>query len=546
VSPIVQCKDGDGRLLNHHETDRVAEAGRPTSKMTWRARLDSMPTWKFPAPSSDVLSSACRLVRRASVVCATSMALYGCQSILEQSYQPSVAPSSNPQIVDEVQKNDPRAAMGAREHPRIVASYGGEYKDAKTERLVARIAGALTAVSENPSQSYRITILNSPAINAFALPGGYLYVTRGLLALAKDASEVAAVLSHEMGHVTANHGIERQKREEAEVIASRVVAEVLSSDIAGKQALARGKLRLAAFSRQQELQADVIGVRMLGEAGYDPYAAARFLDSMAAYSRFMSVDPEADQSLDFLSSHPNSAQRIELARDHARAFGQEGKVGDTGRDYYLDGIDGLLYGDSPEEGYVRGQTFLHGGLGIRFDVPPDFKIDNKVEAVMATGPGDVAIRFDGVADNQNQSLTNYISSGWVTGLDPSTIQQTTINGMEAATARASADRWDFDVTVIRNNAQIFRFLTAVPKGSAALQQTADVLRASFRRMTPEETASLKPLRVRVVKVRPGENITTLAARMMGTDRKLDLFKLINALPTGAAVSPGDRVKIIAE
>jgi predicted Zn-dependent protease len=543
----VHCQNEGERLLNPRKDDRIVnEASRLKRTMTRRARLDSMTTWKVTAPSSDVFFAACRWARRASLVSAASVALYGCQSALEQSYQPSVGPSSNPQIVDEVQKNDPRAAMGAREHPRIVASYGGEYKDAKTERLVARIAGALTAVSENPSQSYRITILNSPAINAFALPGGYLYVTRGLLALANDASEVAAVLSHEMGHVTANHGIERQKREEAEVIASRVVAEVLSSDIAGKQALARGKLRLAAFSRQQELQADVIGVRMLGEAGYDPYAAGRFLDSMAGYSRFMSVDPDADQSMDFLSSHPNSAQRIELARDHARAFGQEGKVGDTGRDYYLDGIDGLLYGDSPEEGYVRGQTFLHGGLGIRFDVPPDFKIDNKVEAVMATGPDDVAIRFDGVADNQNQSLTNYISSGWVTGLDPSTIRQITVNGMEAVTARASADRWDFDVTVVRNNAQIFRFLTAVPKGSQTLQQTADVLRASFRRMTPEEAASLKPLRVRVVTVRAGENITTLASRMMGTDRKLDLFKLINALPTGASVSPGERVKIIAE
>ncbi|MBB4278105.1 M48 family metalloprotease [Rhizobium mongolense] len=514
--------------------------------MTRRARLDSMTTWKRPAPSSNVLSAPYRWSRHALLVSAAAVALNGCQSILEQSYQPTVSPSASPQIVDEVQKNDPRAAMGAREHPRIVASYGGEYKDAKTERLVARIAGALTAVSENPSQSYRITILNSPAINAFALPGGYLYVTRGLLALANDASEVAAVLSHEMGHVTANHGIERQKREEAEVIASRVVAEVLSSDIAGKQALARGKLRLAAFSRQQELQADVIGVRMLGEAGYDPYAATRFLDSMAAYSRFMSADPEADQSLDFLSSHPNSVQRIELARDHARAFGQEGTVGDKGRGYYLDGIDGLLYGDSPEEGYVRGQTFLHGGLGIRFDVPPDFSIDNKVEAVMATGPGDVAIRFDGVADNDNQSLTNYISSGWVTGLDPSTIRPITVNGMEAATARATADRWDFDVTVVRNNSQIFRFLTAVPKGSAVLQQTADVLRASFRRMTPQEAATLKPLRIRVISVRPGENVATLAARMLGTDRKLDLFKLINALPTGGTVSPGDRVKIISE
>jgi predicted Zn-dependent protease len=472
--------------------------------------------------------------------------LAGCQSIIEQTYEPTISPSSNPQIVDEVQKNDPRAQMGAREHPRIVASYGGEYKDARTERLVARIAGALTLVSENPNQSYRITILNSPAINAFALPGGYLYVTRGLLALANDASEVAAVLSHEMAHVTANHGIERQKKEEAEVIASRVVAEVLSSNIAGKQALARGKLRLAAFSRNQELQADVIGVRMLGEAGYDAYAAARFLDSMAAYSRFSAVDPEADQSLDFLSSHPNAPQRVELARLHARAFGAEGTVGDRGRDYYLAGIDGLLYGDAPEEGYVRGQTFLHAKLGIRFDVPAGFQIDNKADAVLATGPGDIAIRFDGVADSRRQDLVNYISSGWVTGLKPETIRPIMINGLEGATARAAADRWDFDVTVVRIDSQIYRFLTAVPQGSKALEPTAAVLRGSFRKLSPPETASLKPLRVRVVTARPGDTVGSLAGRMMGTDRKLDLFRLMNAMTAASTVRPGEKFKIISE
>ena len=472
--------------------------------------------------------------------------LAGCQSIIEQTYEPTISPSSNPQIVDEVQKNDPRAQMGAREHPRIVASYGGEYKDAKTERLVARIAGALTLVSENPNQSYRITILNSPAINAFALPGGYLYVTRGLLALANDASEVAAVLSHEMAHVTANHGIERQKKEEAEVIASRVVAEVLSSNIAGKQALARGKMRLAAFSRNQELQADVIGVRMLGEAGYDPYAAARFLDSMAGYARFTAVDPDSDQSLDFLSSHPNAPQRVELARLHARAFGAEGTVGDRGRDYYLAGIDGLLYGDAPEEGYVRGQTFLHGKLGIRFDVPAGFQIDNKADAVLATGPGDVAIRFDGVADSRKQDLVNYISSGWVTGLRPETIQPVMINGLEAATAKAAADRWEFDVTVVRIDNQIYRFLTAVPMGSKALEPTAAILKASFRKLTPAEVTSLKPLRIRVVTARAGDTVASLAGRMMGTDRKLDLFRLINAMTAASTVRTGEKFKIISE
>ena len=503
------------------------------------------PPKRLPPQGARSLRPARRYVAGAFVL-AAALALSSCQSVLDQAYQPNVSPSASPQIVDEVQKNDPRAQMGAREHPRIVASYGGEYRDQKTERLVARIAGALTAVSENPNQSYRITILNSPAINAFALPGGYLYVTRGLLALANDASEVAAVLSHEMAHVTANHGIERQRREEAEVIASRVVAEVLSSDLAGKQALARGKLRLAAFSRQQELQADVIGIRMLGEAGYDPYAAPRFLDSMAAYARFSSADPDTDQSLDFLSSHPNAPQRLELARRHARAQGMEGTVGDRGRDYYVAGIDGLLYGDSPEEGFVRGQTFLHGGLGIRFDVPAGFRIDNKVDAVLATGPDDTAIRFDGVDAGDVDSLTNYLTSGWVAGLQPETVQATTVNGLPAATARASAERWDFDVTVVQLNDQIFRFLTAVPKGSPSLVQVSTVLKSSFRKMTPQEITSLKPLRVRVVTVGPSDTLTTLAARMMGTDRKLDLFKLINAMPAGASVSPGQRVKIISE
>ncbi len=481
------------------------------------------------------------------VMLSASIALSSCQSIVADTAASAnaIGPSSNPQVFSEAQKNDPNASMGAREHPRILATYGGEYNDEKTEKLVARIAGSLTAVSENPKQSYRITILNSPAINAFALPGGYLYVTRGLLALANDASEVAAVLAHEMAHVTANHGILRQQKEEAEQIASQVVSEVLQNDMAGQQAIARGKLRLAAFSRNQELQADEIGVRMLGEAGYDPYAAARFLTSMENYGRFTAVNGD-DQSLDFLSSHPSAPQRVELARQHARRFGQEGTVGDKGRDYYLAGIDGLLFGDSPKEGYVRGTTFLHANLGIRFDVPEGFQIDNKAEAVLATGPGDIAVRFDGVSGQTQISLTDYIASGWVTGLDKSSIRAVKVNGMDAATARASAQKWDFDVTVIRSGSQIYRFLTAVPKGDPKLEEVAGEIRESFRRMTPSEIASLKPLRVRVITAGPKDTVDTLSSRMMGTDRKADLFRLLNAMTAFSPVRPGDKFKIISE
>jgi hypothetical protein len=170
-------------------------------------------------------------------------------------------PSDNPVTVDNVTKNDKLAELAKGQHPRILATYGGEYSDAKLERMVAKVVGNLTLVSGNPAQTYRITILNSPNVNAFALPGGYLYVTRGLLALANDSAELAAVIAHEMGHVTANHGLQRQQLEAEEELATKVVSDVLGESPSAKAALIRGKLRLAQFSRNQELEADAIGIK---------------------------------------------------------------------------------------------------------------------------------------------------------------------------------------------------------------------------------------------------------------------------------------------
>ena len=120
---------------------------------------------------------------------------------------------------------------------------------------------------------------------------------------------------------------------------------------------------------------------------------------MAAYSDFRAVSGATDASLDFLASHPNAPQRIDLAQRHARQFGAPG-IGQRDRDSFLAGIDGLLFGDTPDEGYVRGNTFLHPKLGISFSVPHGFVIDNTAAAVTATGPGDMAIRFDGVTHRQ--------------------------------------------------------------------------------------------------------------------------------------------------
>jgi len=491
--------------------------------------------------------AATRAPLRAGVLLLVAAMLSGCvtASMPEGGGDGDFKPSDIPITVDTAGRDNRQTEIAREQHPKILATYGGEYSNETLERMVAKVVGNLTTVAGNPSQLYRITILNSPNVNAFALPGGYLYVTRGLLALANDSAELAAVLAHEMGHVTSNHGIQRQQAEEADDVAVRVVNDVLGDPNLQKAVEIRSKLSLAQFSRNQELEADVIGIRSSGQAGFDPYAAARFLQSMAAFSGFRSVTGANDASLDFLASHPNTPQRIELALRHARAFGQPG-VGTRDRDSYLAGIDGLLFGDTPEEGFVRGHTFLHPGLGVSFSVPQGFIIDNSTAAVTASGPGDMAIRFDGVQIPATASLTDYLRSGWVAGLDDASVQQTTINGNEAATAKAQADNWKFDVTVIRAGGQVYRLLTAAPIASTSLDTVASSVGGSFRVLSERERASLKPLRIKVITVGRRDSVESLASRMVGVDRQQELFRVLNALGPTDTVAAGDKVKIVTD
>ncbi|MER0238932.1 M48 family metalloprotease [Fulvimarina sp. MAC8] len=454
--------------------------------------------------------------------------------------------SRSPVTFETAQAQDPQSRIGRSQHPKILAAYGGAYSDPKVERMLAGVVGRLQAASDDSERAYNITVLNSPNVNAFALPGGYVYITRGLLALANDSAEVAAVIGHEMAHVSANHGIERQQREREAEIASRVVSEVLASDQAGRMALARNKLSVAQFSRQQELQADDLGIKHITRAGFDPYAAGRFLAAMDAYTSFRNAFQVENPSLDFLASHPSAPQRINLAKRHASEQGPVG-TGSADRDRYLTGIDGILFGDSASEGYVRGRSFYHPGLGIAFDVPQDFVIDNTSEAVLATGPGDVAIRFDGVALSPSARLEDYIASGWVGGLDKSTIRRRQLGGLEAVSARASGGDYAFDVTVVRVGKQVYRFLTAVPtENSSRVTSIANSVSSSFRMLSAAERNSLKPLRIRVLTAAGGDTVESLSSRMVGVDRPAALFRLLNGLGASGQVQPGARYKIVAE
>jgi predicted Zn-dependent protease len=292
------------------------------------------------------------------------------------------------------------------------------------------------------------------------------------------------------------------------------------------------------------LQADAIGVAHMARAGYDPYAAVRFLKSMESFADFRSFSDSASNDLDFLATHPATPKRIDLVAGLAKKIGPPG-TGVRDRRAFLEGIDGMLFGDSPEEGFVRGHDFLHPRLGVAFSVPAGFVINNSASEVTAAGPGNTAIRFDAVALDPSTPLKAYLESGWVAGLDETSIVEKRINGLSAATALASAEQWDFDITLIRNGGQVYRLLTAAPKGSGKVAGIARAVSGSFRIMSETERASLHPLHIAVETVRPGDNVGTMAARMRGTDRSLDLFRILNGLGKTSSISAGDQVKIVA-
>jgi predicted Zn-dependent protease len=432
-----------------------------------------------------------------------------------------------------------------KEHERLVAAYGGVYHSPELEENITRVVNRLVSASERPDIHYRVTILNSPAINAFALPGGTLYVTRGLIALANDESELASVLAHAMAHVIARHAAIREAQVRQAMIVSRVISDVVQDPDLGALALAKNKISLAAFSRDQELEADAVGVGISARAGYDPYGASRFLATMGRYAALRGGGTSTTKGqVDFISSHPATPERVSLAVTNA---GQYGAKGERDQKDFLTAIDGMVYGDDPKEGYVRGRSFLHPNLGFTFTAPEGFSLENTAQAVLgATASGKEALRLDAVRVPATTPLGTYLASGWIDGVDPASVQSLSINGFPAATAVARGQQWSFRLYAIRFGSDVYRLVFAAreitPQNDQLFRAAAD----TFRRVGEDEIKTVQPLRISVVRVGITDTAEKLARRMAVPDKKLDRFLILNGLDRNAKLHFGDRVKIVVE
>ncbi len=440
-----------------------------------------------------------------------------------------------------------------REHQRILATYGGVYNDPRLQTVIEQMVDRLVAASEKPDLHYKVTILNSQSINAFALRTGQLYVTRGLVALADDDSELASVIAHEMGHVIAKHAELREKEEQQVDLVNRVVTDVVSDPTAGALALAKSKLELASFSQKQEFEADAIGIGIAARAGYDPYGAARFLTAMERNSE---IKPEQTGSInpaapDFLSSHPSTPERVTQAIANARQYKAPASVSpqerEQARDAYFDDIDGMVFGEDPSEGFVRGRRFLHPKLGFTFTAPEGFTLDNTAQAVLGVkrGGGE-ALRLDVVRVPAEQTLSQYLNSGWIENIDAATVEDDTINGFPGATAVAKGDQWDFRLYAIRFGSDVYRFIFAAKHRTAETDRSFRESMDSFRRMSLAEIEQAKPLRLKILKVAPGDTVEKLAGRMALADRAAERFRVLNGIEPGDRLKPGSEVKIVVE
>jgi predicted Zn-dependent protease len=478
------------------------------------------------------------------------LALAGCSSsILSVGAPPAGLPGAPPPAQQPGVAQQEPPGPTSREHQRILAAYNGAYDDPKLEGLLNHTVEKLVAASERPDVHYRVTILNSAAVNAFALPTGQLYVTRGLIALANDTSELASVLSHEMSHVIARHAAIREDQARQVALVSRVVQDVLSDPETGALALAKSKIALASFSRAQEFEADGIGVGIAARAGYDPYGAVRFLTSMGRNAELKTspgqshIDPRAP---DFLSSHPATPERVKNAQANARQFTAPG-AGERDKQSYLAGVDGMVYGEDPSEGFVRGRRFLHPKLGFTFVAPEGFSLDNTAQAVLGVKDGGgQALRMDVVRVPAEQTLADYLNSGWIENIDGKTVEEVIINGLPAATATAKGDQWVFRLYAVRFGSDVYRFIFATKRMAPEVDRAFRESVATFRRMTLAESQAAKPLHIKVATVERGDTVEKIAGLMATPDRPIERFRVLNGLGPNDRINPGDLVKVVVE
>lgn len=455
-------------------------------------------------------------------------------------------------------------AEGAKNHPQLLQEFGGTYQGPQAA-YVTRVGQNIAVQSglSNSASSFTVSLLNSPVNNAFAIPGGYVYVTRQLVALMNNEAELAGVLGHEIGHVAARHSQKRQSKAQRNSILGvlgTVVGGLLgnaggiASTVGGllqNNALQVAQLATLGYSRGQELEADRLGIRYLATAGYDPRALSTMLASLAAQDNLEArvAGRDARSIPEWASTHPDPAGRVSTAQQVAASTGANG--GRLGEAEFKASVDGVLYGDDPKQGIVEGNTFQHPDLRFAFAVPQGYGMQNGTQSVSISGANGQAMFT--TAGSYNGNMSDYLSRALKgiagdTQLQVGQVNRTTVNGLPASyvTARANTQSGAVDVTIFAYefaNNSAFHFATLTKAGGAGVFNS---MFQSVRRLSAAQAAAIKPRYIDVVTVRSGDTVASLANRMAYDNFRTERFLVLNRLSSNARLNVGDKVKIVVK
>jgi predicted Zn-dependent protease len=450
---------------------------------------------------------------------------------------------------------DPQdVAEAQRTHAQLVQELGGAETGPRAAYVesIGRRMGAQSSVA-NAGQALHFTTLNSAVENAFSVPGGYVYVTRQLMTLMDDESELAFALGHEVGHIAANHAHIREQYAQRSTFGwlGQIIGAVFGGNPLGNYIEQRSKLDLLSFSREQEYQADQLGLSYMIGAGYDPAGAP---DLLAALSRQSALQARVQgrtnrQTPEWASTHPLSENRMLQTLRWAQATGRLGR-GIRNRDIFLSELEGITVDDDPAQGVIDGPTFTHPDLKIQFSVPPGYLMSNGTYAVTISGSAGKAQfsggRYSGTLDNYILAVFGELTRGRIQIAIPPP-QRTVINGMPAAftTARVNTSSGPIDVSVVAyqwDPQRIYHFVMLTPGGYG--MSPFNPMVNSLRKITSQEAAAIRPRIIHVMTVAPGDTVQSLASRMAYRDFRLERFLALNGLAANSRLAPGQKVKLI--
>jgi predicted Zn-dependent protease len=439
-------------------------------------------------------------------------------------------------------------AMG-RESDGQVRAEMGVYNDPELAKYVSDIGLRLAKLSERPSLPWQFTVVDQPAINAFALPGGFIYITRGILPFLEDEAELAGVLGHEIGHVTARHSVQQYTRTVGGVAALGALGVFVPAarpfGQLSEQAMA---LLFLKYGRNDELQADQLGARYEASGGWDPAGVPGMLSTLGLLDE---ADGDRKGIPNWMSTHPAPLARVAEIKPLVSELkaGRSNFV--TNRDGLERRIDGVIFGDNPEQGVIRGSVFLHPPLRFRIDFPPKWEIANSPQQVVAKAPdADVFMLLQGVSKPDGQTVSDVaLAHMKAAGFRSVSGDRTTINGLDAFVGvyqgqiEGLGDVSSRAAHIAHGGSYYLVAGLVPPAGFDSADSTFTTAIRSFRPLTVAEAQAIRPSRIDYYTVREGDTWASLAERSGGTIRPSTLAVMNHSSPD-AAPRVGVRIRMV--